>query len=132
MTVTVADLLKVLGPLKLDAELDGEASWEGGILTLKVNASQAVPLEPLEVVHHVSSGDLNDHDDIDMSDWETNPGCRRYYMHALSEGEDPVKEFGELVGSLSLDFENRHSFELNRDPISRDEAEKAVADYQAG
>jgi hypothetical protein len=67
MRTTIAELLKVLGPLKRDTELEGEALWEGGILTLKVSASQAVGVEPPEVVNQTNPED-EEEDEEDEDD----------------------------------------------------------------
>jgi hypothetical protein len=127
--VKVSELAKILSLLDPSAELDGGASFEGGLLKLHLDVERPMEVLRLYVTNHVNSGDLADHDDIDMNSFESTPGCRKSYYHALSEDEDPVEVFGETVGNLDMDFQGRNSFEFNRDPVSSEEAEAAIAKY---
>jgi len=88
-------------------------------------------LPPLKVTHHVNSGELGDHDDIDMASWTDAEPVAKEYFCALHEGDDPVEVFGEF-GKLDCDWYSRNSFEFNRMPVSSDEVVEAIKKYLGG
>lgn len=89
-------------------------------------------LPPLKVTHHVNSGELEDHDDIDMSSWTSKEPVAKEYFCALHKGDDPVKKFGEKIGKLDCDWYSRNSFEFNRMPTSQAEVIEAIVAYLGG